>query len=308
MLKIYNKDDGKEKTFGLSGALLFGGTLIAVDKFKDVLFHFGETMKNSRLYSCVLAPVNIAFIFSFGRQFVFGDPAERIDAGLGLIGESSSLSWNTASSLNALRDLHAVGRWSVSWAQTLMVISVPLQAGLLVYNMRLEWKLHQCIEGLGLYKRVWNEGDVAKLKEHLEDKVKAEFFKKHFQIQSEGSLAEMIPSLDLSKAAIFKKRAWNLQLSSRLRLLSSVVILVASIIMVTNPFSAAIFILYIAGMSLGIASMVTDSYGQQKFATAMRLPEENILVVRAMRAAKEKFHEIDHTLDHCGGWLKARLI
>ncbi len=287
--------------FGLAGAVLFGGAVLAADRFKDHLFHFAGTAKKLCLYSGILAPVNAYCMIKYARQIAAGDRDEKIDASLGLLGETSSFSYNLPTFLKALKDMKLIRGYSIAFAGKLFTLSVPLQLGRLVLNVRLNNELRKCGEELGLNKSSFKKEDFDRVAAYFSDRRHERYLKRHFQLQSSALMPAIKPTKTTME--VLQNRLWSLRLSAKIRVIANITTLAASILFLTHPLSSLIYLLYLQGAVFETAALLNDLRSCRQFASGLHLPEENPLAVKVVQFAGKKLQEINQQINHLGACL-----
>lgn len=272
MLPINNKHNNTQDRFGLAGALCLGGALLAADCYKHRLFYWADKVKNLRLYSGILAPVNALAMVSLARQFASGDRETKIDAALGFLGQASSFSYNLPTFLTALKDLKVIPRRVAAFGHNLMILSVPLQLGQLALDLR---QLKQNQKPLDLENR-------ADLKRRLQIN--------HLpQNANEDAL---------------KDRLWSVRLSTRLHFVADATMLVASLILLSHPAAHLVYFLYLQWAAFETIAGAVDFRSRRKLAAALHLPEENPLLIKITSFVGTIFETINRKADQLRDYLR----
>lgn len=296
------------QSIGVAGCAFLGATALAIEHYKEDLFHWAVNLRYMTLLSGIAAPINAMSLINHAHDFATGKQKDRVDALAGMMANASSLCYNTSVILDTLREMQVVGEWAVKFADKLMIISMPLQVGWLVVNIRFDEELKAFARELGLRKPKWDQQDIEKVKAYFTDKQKASLLKRDFQIRSSKSLRDIAAGLDEKKLGLLKDRIWSLRLSAKLQIAANVTMLIAGFIFFTNPLSGSLYFIYLQWTVITVGGLVYDTRSQYNFAKAMNLPRENIIPARLARFAMQNFDKLNRHIDHVFDNLRGKKV
>lgn len=306
--QVMKRGRGEEIIDRITGA---GEAIDAVNSTGDTAFYGSKSLRNFvklsqklrkiRLFSgFALIPDLVNVGYYANRSYHSKTSQGRIDNALHTISSVSSYLYHQSAFAMGLRDVKWVKPHSVSWAGTMMLVSIPLQIATFAVNVRGWRHTNRLVKELKLnrsFEKIETD-ELRKISEQILDH-QDELLEEHFQIDDveefKTCLSDMktdAPEVVRKKGRALQKRLFSKKLSSALQALAVVVSLTATLIFLFSPLASIGYGVFALGSLMEVAAWVHKYYVHRKFCKEMGIKAKDIFVVGALKCIYKKVRDI----------------